>query len=89
MEVLNTKLHANHKRHASNHQNQTLITAPHLPAVQTPAQQRTYTRAHSLNLAHLDLGYPSGLETRGQERRMGGRQERKGVVMVTEMQVSQ
>lgn len=40
--------------------NQTQTTAPHLPAVQTPALQRTYTRAHSLKLALLVSSYSSG-----------------------------
>lgn len=40
--------------------NQEHTTTPHLPAVQTPALQRTYTRAHSLKLALLVLSYSSG-----------------------------
>lgn len=40
--------------------NQAHTTTPHLPAVQTPALQRTYTRAHSLKLSLLVLSYSSG-----------------------------
>lgn len=54
-----------------------LQQTPHLPAVQTPAQQRTYTRAHSLNLAHLGLSYSSGFQGTGEMDMMEGRNERE------------
>lgn len=61
--------------------NQSQTTTPHLPAVQTPALQRTYTRAHSLKLALLELSYSSGCrmdKSREEERdEIGNRDEKE------------
>lgn len=56
--------HTNHKRHASSTK-----PKPHLPAAQTPVQQRTYTMAHSLNLSPQVLSYLSGVENESGRRR--------------------
>ncbi len=65
-----THPHTNHKRHASSTK-----PKPHLPAAQTPVQQRTYTTAHSLNLCPLALSYLSGV---GNESKWWKEDERKG-----------
>lgn len=61
--------HTSHKRHASSTK-----PKPHLPAAQTPVQQRTYTTAHSLNLCPRVLSYLSGVENESKwEKKMKGR----------------
>lgn len=59
--------------------NQTHTTTPHLPAVQTPALQRTYTMAHSLKLALLVLSYSSGcrMDKSGGQDERGNRNEKE------------
>ncbi len=69
--------HFRHVQHVSDLSTPTPITSgmlsstkpkPHLPAAQTPVQQRTYTTAHSLNLCPLALSYLSGV---GNESKWG------------------
>lgn len=47
----------------------TLIVWPHLPGVQTPVLKRIYTRAHFLNLCHLDLCDHSGADVKEKGRK--------------------
>lgn len=69
--------HTNHKRHASSTK-----PKPHLPAAQTPVQQRTYTTAHSLNLCPQVLSYLSGVENESRRWKEGMNWGNRGNVTI-------